>query len=79
MITKLFSVTLPEFNTVPLKVSNPPGEVAVGGQICVSTTAGVVTKGHNATAVFVIESPLFRSVPTAVSVSETEQTLSGVR
>ena len=78
VITKLFSVTLPEFNTVPLKVSNPPGEVAVGGQVCVSTRTGVVRIEQVEFTMFVTKAPQTLR-PIAVDTLETEQLVGAVK
>ena len=50
--TTFVSVMLPEFLTVPVKVSVPPGSAGLTGQAWVSTRPGVVSSGQVAEAEF---------------------------
>ena len=75
--TTFVRVMLPEFLTVPLKVSVPPGPTAVAGQFSVITMLGAVPMGQVADALLVTAAEVQASVPRAMTLLLIEQMLLG--
>ena len=71
------NVMLPEFLTVPVKVSVPPGLVGTDGQFSVIAMLGAVPSEHVADALLVTNCEVQALVPRATTVLLTEQALSG--
>jgi hypothetical protein len=75
--TTLFSVALPEFRTVPVKVIGPPAAAGVPGQVSVTAILGAVATVQVITAEFWLAVPVQVSRPVAATVVVTEQSVAG--
>jgi hypothetical protein len=75
--TTLFSVTLPEFLTVPVKVIGPPAAAGTVGQTSVTAMLGAVATPQVITAEFCTGVPVQVSRPVADTVVVTEQSVAG--
>ena len=73
----LFSVTLPVFRTVPLKVIGPPAAADSMGQRSVTSIADAVVVGQVGAVSLVTGASVHWSLPSALKDVVTEQTLAG--